>query len=103
MFGIPVSRSELSKGPSYYNVMQVVWSYLIQLHIQTKKARVCGNGWNLRPEKKSLHKMYAAFTSMTGLRLLIGLAAYENWFLMASDAINAYAQSGPLEKKTYRV
>ena len=54
-------------------------------------------------QRRVLHKTYAACTSMTGLRLLIGLAAYENRLLMASDAINAYAQSGPLEKTTYLV
>jgi len=85
------------------DVMQVVWSYLIKLHTQAKKAHVCGNGRPLRPAKKSLHKTYAVCTSMNGLRLLIGLAAYEHRLLMASDAINAYAQGGPLEKMMYLV
>jgi len=103
IFGSPISRSDLSHGTAIYDVTRVVWSYSIKLHTQAKKARVCGDGRPLCPEKKSMQKMYAACTSMTGLRLLIAIAAYENRILMTTDAVNAYVQSGPLAKKTYLV
>jgi len=40
---------------------------------------------------------------MTGIRLLLVIVAYDNRVMMATDAINAYAQSGPLERTTYLV
>jgi len=101
MCGSPVSRSDLLCGTEIYDVMRVVWSYLIRLHTQVKKARVCGDSRPLRPKKKSIQKTYAACTLMTGLRLLMAIAAYKNRILMVIDAVNAYAQSGPLAKKMY--
>ena len=39
---------------------------------------------------------------MTGLRLLVAIAAYENRLMKArTDAVNTYSQSGPLEMETY--
>jgi len=102
MFGSPVSCSDLNRD-TQYDIMRVVWSYLVKLHTQKKKGRVCGDGRPLRPAKKCLQKTYAACASMTGIRLLLAIAAYENRVVMATDAVNAYAQSGPLERTTYLV
>ena len=102
MFGSPISRSDLNRD-TQYDIMRVVWSYLVKLHTQKKKARVCGDGRPLRPAKKCLQKTYAACASMTGIRLMLAIAAYENRIVMATDAVNTYAQSGPLEKRTYLV
>ena len=104
MFGSPVSRSDLSRGSEIYGVMQVVWSLLIKLYTRVNTSQVCGDGRSLRPEKKSMGKMHIDCTSMTGLRLLFAIAAYENRLMMArTDAVNANSQSGPLDMETYLV
>lgn len=96
MFGEAVLRSDLDPDTKC-NVMRVVWNYAEKLHTLMKKARVCGDGRGLRPKHKSMQKSYAACASNTGLRMHIAIAAYENRLMFATDADNAYAQSGPLD------
>ena len=40
---------------------------------------------------------------MTGLRMTTAIVAYEDRFLFATDAVNAYAQSGPYARPTFLV
>ena len=40
---------------------------------------------------------------MTGLRIIIAIAAFQNRLLFATDAVNAYAQSGPFARLTFLV
>ena len=37
------------------------------------------------------------------MRIVISTAAFEGRLLYAADAVNAYAQSGPLEKPCYLI
>ncbi len=46
-------------------------------------------------------KAYTACSSTTGMRLFLAIAAYENRIVYDLDAINAFAQSGPLDKRTF--
>ena len=98
MFGKVVMRYEIQ---GEFDVIRIVWSYVIKLLTQAKKARVCGNGKPLKPKTKMEYKTFAACTSMTGMRIEISTAAFEGRLLYAADAVNAFAQSGPLKKPCY--
>ena len=99
MFGKVVRRSELQG--LVYDVIRAVWSYRIKLHTQRKKARYTGNGKQIKPKSKLEFKTYTSCASHTGIRAAVAIAAIENRYLRAMDAINAYAQSGPLSKPCF--
>ena len=94
-----VRRSDL-RG-LIYDVIRAVWSYRIKLHTQRKKARYTGNGNPIKPKSKLDFKTYSACASHTGIRMTVAIAAIENRKLQAMDAVNAYAQSGPLSKPCF--
>ncbi len=101
MFGDIVLRKDLVGFK--FDIIRIVWSYVEKLHTGKKKARVCGNGSPLRAPKKFFQKAYAACASMVGMRLLFAISAYEGRVVYDCDATNAYAQSGPLDKRTFLV
>ena len=98
MFGKVVLRYEIQGS---YDVIRIVWSYVVKLLTQALKARICGNGKPLKPKTKMEYKTFAACTSMTGMWIVISTAAFKGRLLYAADAVNAFAQSGPLEKPCY--
>ena len=89
--------------PADADVIRAIWSYREKMFTNRKKARLCGNGKPLKPKKKMYHETYTACTSMFGVRLNIAIAAYKGRKPYCTDAINAYAQSGPFSKRTYLV
>jgi hypothetical protein len=100
MFGKVVMRWEIE---GEFDVIRIVWSYNKKLFTGKLKARFCGNGKPLKPKTKMEQKTFTACTSHTGMRIVFAIAAYEGRLLYAADAINAFAQSGPLEKPCYVV
>ena len=100
MLGKVVMRWEIE---GEFDVFCIVWSYNKKLYTGKLKAQFCGNGKPLKPKTKMEHKTFAACASHTGMRITIGTAAFEGRLLYAADAVNAFAQSGPLEKPCYVV
>ena len=95
MFGKILQRCNISGN---IDIIRPVWSYVHKLLQDRIKARFCGNGRPLKPKTKMEQKVYTACTMMVSIRILAATAAYEGLELRAADSINAYAQSGPIDK-----
>ena len=100
MFGKIMQRCDIE---GVIDIIRPVWSYVHKLLQDRIKARFCGNGRPLKPKTKMEQKVYTACTMMVSIRILAATAAYEGLELRAADSINAYAQSGPLDKTCYMV
>ena len=104
MYGKPVHRSQVPRNSI---VLGSVWTYLIKILSQEKKARNCCNGSVLRKRNKHTrgalpyYLSFASCASQTEMRVFTAVSAHKNYLIGDGDATNAYAQSEPPSEPTY--
>ena len=96
MFGKPGSLPTNGE----YNVLPMIWSYLIKT-CGRKKARCVANGAPHLKGSVTLANTYAACLEQTGARIFWSLSALHNRKVYGADASNAFAEAPPPKAPLY--
>ena len=94
MFGDPVQR------PPRYNILPLIWTYLIKTD-GTKKTRCVCNG---RPSRRGLVilvQTYTATLDQAGARTFWAITALHNYTAYSADATNTFAEAPPPQAPLY--
>ena len=88
MFGEPVCP------PRSYNILPLIWTYLIKSD-GTKKARCVCNGSTSHRESVTMAHTYAAALDQSCARTFWDITALHNYTAFGADATNAFAEAPP--------
>jgi hypothetical protein len=89
MFGDPVPMTKKSA------VFNLIWTYVIKLENQRKKARCTCDGSTRGGQVRVLDHVHANSIDQTGSRIFYGLTAAENLVVFGSDVSNAFGEAPP--------
>jgi len=97
MFSEP---GDLPTNASDFNVLPIIWTYLIKVGGK-KKARCVANGAPHLKGSVTLANTYAACLEQTGARIFWATSAHMNKKIYGSDASNAFAEAPPPKAPLY--
>ena len=91
MFSVPVPLPKEGK----FNVLPMIWDYLIKPKTLKRKARCVANGYPRQKGSIILANTFAACLEQPAARLFYGTCALRNYIIYGLDCSNAFAEAPP--------
>ena len=104
MYGSPIHKSQLPKGSV---CLGTVWTYLIKLVSERKKARNFCDGSVLRRRNQRergavpYYKSFSSNATQQEMHIFTAICAHKNYLIGDGDATNAFAQAAPPTEPTF--